>query len=594
MRRFLTILLILALLVALAGSLTAVVLLYQSGQRAQTDLDARATRVAELEGELGSLEAALDGAAATREALQSEIDARDDVLATLETEIATLAAPAPTAESVAPTPLPTIISLTAPAAGAEFQEGQEVLIEWQASTLTGVAYVTLQVDGRPVSVYEVETSRTGPSEGEFAWVAAGEGVHELLVVPVSTTGAMVGAPASLSINVIPALDAEGLDPATRAIMDAVERHVADLRGLEPRQPVTRTLYTRAELEAYLIQELEEEMTPQEARDTVIEMAAFDLLPLDTDLWDLLVDLYTEQIAGFYDSDTDSFTIIEDDGSFGALDKTVYAHEFVHALQDQYYDLDALDPEDSNDDASMAITALVEGDATLAMQLYTLEYLDSSELFEALSESMEVDTEMMDSAPPAIVAQMVFPYEAGLVFVQTLYQDGGFEAVDRAFANPPQSTEQILHPERYLTGETPQIVSSPPLTDTLGAGWEYVDANVLGEFGLQLYLGAYLDTETAAAAADGWGGDWYAVHSNDETGGIVMVLRTVWDQESEATEFFDVYRAFRQAHPGASPAGESCWENADAVCIYQSGDETLVIRAPDLELAAQLRGLFPGF
>lgn len=594
MRQFLAVFLILSLVVALAGSLTAVVFLYRSGQRTGADLGARTTRVAELDSALGVLEAERDGAVATRQALVQEVQAQSDRIATLEVDAATLAAPAPTPETLVPALLPSILSLTAPAAGEEFQEGQEVTILWQASTLAGVTYLTLQVDGQPVSVYEVQPEQTGPAEGEFNWVAVGEGTHELIVVPVSATGGMAGAPASLSINVVPVSDAEALDPAVRAVMDTVEHQVTELRGLEPQRPVTRTLYTRSELQDYLIAELEEDMTPEEARGTVIEMAAFDLLPLDTDLWDLLVGLYTEQIAGFYDSDADSFTVVEDDGDFGALDKTVYAHEFVHALQDQAYDLDALDPGDANDDASIAVTALVEGDASLTMQLYALQFLDSTELYEALSESMNIESTMLENAPTVIVAQMNFPYDSGLAFAQVLYEEGGFEAIDQAFANPPQSTEQILHPERYLAGELPQVVSLPTLTDTLGAGWDYVDGNVLGEFGLRLYLGDYLDDRLVAAAADGWGGDWYAVHTDVETGGIVMVLKVVWDEEAEATEFLGAFRAFRKAHLGSSPVGESCWENEDVVCAYQSGDETLIIRAPDLEVAGRLQTLFPDF
>jgi hypothetical protein len=591
MRRFLMIVLILSLVVALAGSLTAVALLFQAGEQAQTDLAARETHVVELEGHVGLLEAELGGAAATREALGRAIDERDERIATLEAEVV---APIPTAETLAPTPPPTLLSLSAPADGEEFREGEEVTVRWQTSAVAGVAYVTLQVDGEPISVYEVEGDQTGPIEGEFVWTATGEGSHRLLVIPVSASGGMAGEPASLSIYVIPGSDAQGLDPATRAVMDMVEINVAELRGLAPQTPVTRTLYTRQELEAYLIRDLEEEMSPEEARHTVIEMAAFELLPLGTDLWELLVGLYTEQVAGFYDSETDSFVVVEDDGTFGALDKTVYAHEFVHALQDQYYDLDALDPGDANDDAALAVTALIEGDASLTMQLYTLEYLDSNELYEALSESMEVETEQLDNAPPAIVTQMTFPYEAGLAFVQLLYQEGGFEAVDRAFSDPPQSTEQILHPERYLAGERPQVVSLPPLTDTLGAGWEYIDGNVLGELGLKLYLAGYLDDQLSAAAADGWGGDRYAVHTEAETGEIVLVLQVVWDREAEATEFLSAFRSFGKAHPDSSPVSDDCWQGEDALCVYQVGDETLIIRAPDVEIVDRLKELFPGF
>jgi hypothetical protein len=514
MRRFLLLVLILSLVVALAGSLTAAVLLYQSGSQAQADRALRTTRVAELEDELGALHAERDSLVVTGQARERRLDDLGGRIATLQADVATLAAPAPTPAGVVPTPLPSVPSLTPPA--------------------------------DPL------------------------------------------------ITVLPPPDAEGLDPATLAVMDTIQVHVSELRGLEPQRPVTRTLFTRPELEAYLIRELEEDMTPQEARLAVIEMAAFDLLPLDTDLWQLMVSLYTEQIAGFYDTDADLFVVIADDGEFGPLDKIVYAHEFVHVLQDQAFGLDALDPGDANDDASLALKALVEGDATLTMQLYALQALEPGELYQALSESMNVPTEVLESAPAAIVAQMNFPYEAGLAFVQFLYQEGGFAAVDRAFADPPQSTEQVLHPERYLAGEPPQVVSLPPLTDTLGAGWEHVAGNVLGEFGLQLYLGVHLDDRLAAAAADGWGGDRYVVHTHPETDGIVMVLKVAWDTEPEAAEFMRAYRSFRQAYPRSVPVDQFCWANGDAVCAFQSGAVTLIIRAPDLELAGRLQTLFPDF
>ena len=110
---------------------------------------------------------------------------------------------------------------------------------------------------------------------------------------------------------------------------------------------------------------------------------------------------------------------------------------------------------------------------MLMQEYMLAYLDPDELFEMLSESLEAGSEALDSAPAVIRAQLMFPYEAGLEFVSTLYLEGGYPAVDDAFLDPPQSTEQILHPEKYLAGETPQVVTLPPLTETLVSGWEWV-------------------------------------------------------------------------------------------------------------------------
>jgi len=281
-----------------------------------------------------------------------------------------------------------------------------------------------------------------------------------------------------------------------------------------------------------------------------------------------------------------------------MDKSTYAHEFTHALQDQHFDLDALDPEGNSDDASLAVAALIEGDATLLMQQYMLEYLDPNELFDLFSESLDAGSEALEQAPAVIREQMMFPYEVGLTFVQALYQHGGYQAVNAAFARPPRSTEQVLHPDRYLAGELPQVVNALPLTNTLGSGWEWVDGNVLGELTLRLYLEEQVNTRTAASAADGWGGDWYDVYTHQGSGAIVMVMQTVWDTEAEAAEFIQTYQTFGKARFGSASQAptqtSTCWSGSDAICAYHSGTQTLVIRAPDMELVTQLAVLFPDF
>jgi len=455
--------------------------------------------------------------------------------------------------------------------------------------------VTLRVGGRPVRGTTVNGQHS--AEGEFTWGAIGIGERQLTIVAANTLGAE-GNPVSVTIEVIPASESQpSSEKQNAAIMDAIGPMVVELRGLEPLRPVPRTLFTRADLEQFIVQELDEDFSPEEARRDAIEMSAFDFIPADTDLRALMETLYTEQIAGFYDTDTQSLTVVNEGAVMGPMDKTVYAHEFTHALQDQHFGLEALDPDENSDDASLAVTALIEGDATMLMQEYMLAYLDPDELFEMLSESLEAGSEALDSAPAVIRAQLMFPYEDGLAFVSTLYLEGGYAAVDDAFLDPPQSTEQILHPEKYLIGEAPQVVTLPPLTETLGSGWEWVDENVLGEFALRLYLEQQLSGQGAAAAAGGWGGDRYAVYHRPETGAIVMVMRTVWDTIGEAAEFMDNYLVFGKTRFGAAPeevGAADCWSGDDAICAYQTGAETLIIRAPDMGLVAELEALFPDF
>jgi len=199
-------------------------------------------------------------------------------------------------------------------------------------------------------------------------------------------------------------------------------------------------------------------------------------------------------------------LVSEREEFGLLDKIVFAHEYTHALQDQHFDLSSLPLDlEGNSDIALAALALVEGDAVLSMDNYMMENLDLDALLAILQEAEEVDQGELDSAPQFIQEELLFPYEAGLEFVSELDQWGGINA---AYADLPESTEQIMHPEKYLERDSPQEVSMPDLAPALGEEWSQLDSDTLGE----LYVGIYLDTYIADVAADtaaaGWDGDRY--------------------------------------------------------------------------------------
>ena len=116
------------------------------------------------------------------------------------------------------------------------------------------------------------------------------------------------------------------------------------------------------------------------------------------------------------------------------------------------------------------------------------------------EYSQLDLDEFNQAPEAVSAGLTFPYNYGQIFVGNLYQSGGWTAVDAAFADPPQSTEQILHPQRYYQADKPEVVTLPPLTDTLGSGWRLVDEDTLGEFYTRLHLAQQLESDVAASAS----------------------------------------------------------------------------------------------
>src|SRR3954469_18195745 len=147
-----------------------------------------------------------------------------------------------------------------------------------------------------------------------------------------------------------------------------------------------------------------------------------------------------------------------------------AHELTHALQDQHFDLRRFDhwPKGESD-SELAAHALIEGDATLAMALYV-----ASNPFRALSflKSMGatgIATEELDKAPRALRETLLFPYQEGMSWTRALYKQGGWAEVSKAFTAVPQSTEQVLHPDKYLAHEAPVKVTIPDLTRLLNGG-----------------------------------------------------------------------------------------------------------------------------
>ncbi len=381
-----------------------------------------------------------------------------------------------------------------------------------------------------------------------------------------------------------------LAPANEQLMDTVEGQVAALRGLESTQPVERALMTQQQLYERMLQDFEENFPPEEARDYTLTLAAFDFLDPDLDMYNLLLRLYTEQIAGFYDPETGQIYVIAGLSLMGQMDRLTYAHEFTHALQDQHFDLEALglrdDAEGEYDSEYLsAVRALVEGDARLMEQQFLDAHYSAEDWAELVQEAAEIDTSVLNVTPDILYASLLFPYDYGQPFVEALYEEGGWAAVDAAYASPPRSTEHILHPDRYDAGDAPQIVSLSPLTGTLGAGWRQVDEDILGEYFTRRYLAQQIPEEEAEAAAEGWGGDRYVVHYRQADEALVLALHTVWDTPADAEEFVDAYVAYaegRFGHPADLTNGARlCWVgDADQLCLTWGPTDATIVLGPD--------------
>lgn len=373
-----------------------------------------------------------------------------------------------------------------------------------------------------------------------------------------------------------------LSPDQEALLDQIGRQVVEIRGLAELQPAQRNLMTREELRAYMQQDLDKHNTPEDFRNEHETYWLLGMLPSDLDLRQFYLDLLTEQVAGFYDHETKSFYIISDKPRLSALDKVTYAHEFDHHLQDQHFDLGQMLPDDVENDRGMAIRSLVEGDASLLMEQWLIRHLEFAELQELLEEQLQLQSPMLDTAPEIIKQSLLFPYEEGLAFVRLLYNQGGWQAVDQALRDPPSSTEQILHPEKYTGAQRdePKEVALPDLSGAL-PGWEVADSNTLGELDLSVMLSEYgLTRELASQAAAGWGGARYNLYRNAQEIPVLVVV-TVWDTEQDAVEFEQALRSVLQ------PNGELLKNEELNIALQRQGDRVSFAISPDEGLALRV-------
>ena len=328
----------------------------------------------------------------------------------------------------------------------------------------------------------------------------------------------------------------GIDPDVQAAIDAVVAQVPALRQLDPKQEVPYRLITERQFRRQVTQSFDAENPAVQVAAEETLLKRLGLLPQDADLRQMLLDLYTSQVAAFYDPKTGAMTVIKRDGTFGPEERLFVAHEYDHALQDQHWDLQKVTTVPaSQGDRALAHLALVEGDATSLMLQWASQNLTADELSQVTSAMTPADQAVLDGMPEILRRQLEFPYLEGQVFVTTLLGQGGWDSVNAAWDKLPASTEQILHPEKYPS-DTPVKVTLPDVAATLGRGWTASYVQTMGELDTSVLLdNGGNSSDTAAAAAAGWGGD-RLVSLDGPDGSWAVVWQTAWDTSTDADEF----------------------------------------------------------
>ena len=290
------------------------------------------------------------------------------------------------------------------------------------------------------------------------------------------------------------------------VVAEIEAFVEAERGLEFKEPVKVELADDAEFEQRLLKDFEEQRGEIEDSDAVL--TALGLIDPDVDLVEALREVYSGGVVGFYDPETNELVVRGT--STTPYVRTTIAHELVHALDDQHFELNRPDLDEADDESGFGFSALVEGNAVHVQDLYR-ETLSAAEQADAAAEEAAIGGEIdIFSIPRVVLDTVVAPYQFGPDLIDALLEAGGQPILDKAFTQPPTTSEQFIDPAIFLANEGRKDV---PVPDADG---ETFDQGSIGAFMLAELLGD-VGVGGIGEVVDGWGGDWYvAWHDGDRT------------------------------------------------------------------------------
>lgn len=400
--------------------------------------------------------------------------------------------------------------------------------------------------------------------------------------------------ASVSCSALPsAPETENATLQQRA--DRVAAEVARIRDLELRSGVPAGMKSKDELREVMREEIDKDWSNSKGAEQERAMKLFGLLPDDYRLRDESIEFMRDQVGGYYDPVKKEFFTVADDGSSAGDEKAnskkteakpsdssgddelfVLSHELTHAVDDQHFDLDKLQkslPKD--DDRNTALTSLIEGSAmeggienildrgglplstsgpTLRAVVWLLSKLPWNAL-DSVSEEADAATKSLEASPPIMGRSLIFPYIQGWRFVNRVRAEYGWRAVNESYADPPESTEQILHPERYFDRRDRPVQIELP---SAPSGWTAVFDQTLGMLGLQIYLDHNNADEDYA---EGWDGDRYVLWNTGSQDVLGFVV--AFDFEGQAEDFARIQRSILKSH-GAPEGTYAVAQNGNLV------------------------------
>lgn len=313
--------------------------------------------------------------------------------------------------------------------------------------------------------------------------------------------------------------ADGEVRSLREVVAELSTFIEGQRSERFRHPVKVALLDGAAFEKRLLEDAEEDREDVEKTEELLGLLG--LLEPTGGLFDALNRFLSAAVLGFYDPKTDELVVRGDET--GPFVRLTLVHELTHALDDQLFDLDREEMTEADDETGLGFSALVEGSALTVESAYRRSLTPSERSRASTEEGQFGDDLPAVSIPEVIPALVGFPYEVGEDLISTIERHGGMPALVDAFARPPTTSEQLLHPDLYIRGEGPITVDPPPADGAL------IDQGSIGELILQLMLGKVLDDAgDVRRATEGWGGDWYVAWREGST----TCLRATFAMDTE--------------------------------------------------------------
>lgn len=398
---------------------------------------------------------------------------------------------------------------------------------------------------------------------------------------------------------------QGLGQTVQSKLDSIQRELEEIRNAKFKHSVKVANQTLDDFGTYLDKMLEKQFSKgvEKNCDKIVRKLGLYRGPEIKDFKSLAKMVMQSQAAAYYDPATSTFYIVMQNLPANMLN-SVFAHELYHGFQDQHHDLNEFILSQIegglNDDELLARQALVEGEATYLMTLWTFKkqfgsvpapsFLDMAmkmqakldvkkilEMLKSGSVPFAQDSDMgkaisaMDDIPPFMIETMVGAYLKGMAFVFEI-QKQGWEKVEELYKRPPVSSEQILHPKKWLSKENPYKVEWPSFEHKTFTDWNLLESNTIGEIQWRIIFNEHDLAETGLKAAEGWDGDAFAVLEHKQSGKLLLLIYTSWDSEADAKEFFEAYKLLLKVKYATVDENVKVYPIGKEVLIIEGGSE----------------------